>query len=330
MKYTNLGNTGLRVSRLCLGVMMYGTKEWLSYAVPEDEARPFIKAALEGGINFFDTADLYHAGRNEELLGRALNDFTDHREDVVIATKLYFGTAERKENRWGLSRKHIMDAVDQSLRRLNTDYIDLYQIHRWDYATPIEETLEALTDIIRAGKVRYIGASATWAWQLERAINVAEKNGFAKFVSMQNRYNLVAREEEREMIPLCRDRNIAVIPFEPLAVGFLSGNRNKDGSVNTERAERWTAIRNLSPAEEENDFAILDRVLEVARRYGKSPTQISLAWLLAQKGVTAPIVGATKMNHVDQLLELPDIALEQADIDYLSEPYIPHRVTSHA
>lgn len=328
MKYTNLGNTGLRVSQICFGVMTYGNPEQRPWAIPEEEARPFIRKAFEGGINFFDTAEVYQDGESEEILGRALNDIVDHREDVVIATKVFSGTAGRKRNRWGLSRKHIMYEVDQSLKRLGTDYIDLYQIHRWDYKTPIEETLEALTDCIRAGKVRYIGASSMWAWQLERALGTAERNGFAKFVSMQNHYNLVYREEEREMIPLCRDRGIGLIPWSPLARGFLGGNRSRDGATHSKRAETDRAFR-AAAAEEENNFDILDRLIEVAKRHGKSPAQIALAWMLSQPGLTAPIVGATKMEQLEQSLEAPDIELPQEDVAYLSELYIPHTISGH-
>ncbi|MFQ5660736.1 MAG: aldo/keto reductase [Gammaproteobacteria bacterium] len=328
MKYVNLGNSGLRVSRICFGVMTYGSKEKRPWALSEDEARPYIRKALEGGINFFDTAEMYQNGESEEILGRALRDYASHREDVIIASKVFSGTVNRKENRFGLSRKHILHQIDQSLRRLQTDYIDLYQTHRWDYNTPIEETLDALNDVVHSGKVRYIGASSMWAWQFERALNTSNQYGYAGFISMQNYYNLVYREEEREMIPLCRDRGIGIIPWSPLARGFLGGNLNKDGSGNTIRGQTDKLFK-AEGRDLENDYEILDRVNEVAEQQGKSPAQIALAWLLAQPGLTAPITSATQMEHLEQAIAAVDIELTQEQIDYLAEPYQPHVVIGH-
>ncbi len=290
MQYTNLGRSGLRVSRICFGAMSFGTQR--AWTLSEDKAKPLVKKALEAGVNFFDTANVYSAGESEEILGRALKEYAAHREDVVIATKVFFsaaGIADRKENRWGLSRKHILYEVDQSLKRLGTDYIDLYQIHRLDPRPPIEETLDALDACVRAGKVRYIGASSMWAWQFERALATSERLGLAKFVSMQNHYNLVYREEEREMLPLCRERGIGVIPWSPLARGFLAGNRTREGGK-TARAKTDEFFQ-VPPADYENDFQVLERVVELAERHGKPPAVIALSWLLAQPGVTAPILG---------------------------------------
>ncbi|MGE0387903.1 MAG: aldo/keto reductase [Gammaproteobacteria bacterium] len=328
MKFANLGASGLRVSRLCFGIMTFGNTDSRKWALPESEGFAFIGRALEGGINFFDTAEVYQNGQSEEILGRALRHFGVHREDVVIATKVWGGTVGRRENRWGLSRKHILHEVDQSLRRLQTDYIDLYQIHRWDNHVPIEETLEALNDTVRAGKVRYIGASSMWAWQFERALGISERNGWAKFVSMQNFYNLVYREEEREMNPLCRDRGVGLIPWSPLARGFLGGNQARDRGALTPRAQT-DKVFEIAPRDLENNFDILDRVIEVGKRHGRSPAQVSMAWLLAQPGVVAPITSATKIAQLDDVLGAVDFALPQQDLDYLGELYQPHRVTGH-
>jgi aryl-alcohol dehydrogenase (NADP+) len=325
MQYVNLGQSGLRVSRLCFGAMSFGTKR--PWTVGEDEARRFVKKALEGGINFFDTAEVYALGESEEILGRALKEYVSHREDVVIATKVFGGTVDRKENRWGLSRKHILYEVDQSLKRLGTDYIDLYQIHRLDARTPIEETLDALTDTVRAGKVRYIGASSMWAWQFERALNASDKHGYAKFVSMQNHVNLVYREEEREMLPLCRERGIGVIPWSPLARGFLGGNRGREGAK-TQRAKTDEFFQ-VPPSDLENDFEIFARVQELSERHKKPTAVIALSWLLAQPGITAPIVGATKLEQLEQSLSAVDFTLSADEIKYLGELYRPHQVRGH-
>lgn len=329
MDYVNLGTSGLRVSRLCFGAMSFGTKR--AWTLGEADAKPFVRRALEAGINFFDTADVYANGESEEILGRALKAYASHREDVVIATKVFFGSGgfeARKENRWGLSRKHILHEVDQSLKRLGTDYIDLYQIHRLDLRTPIAETLDALTDTVRAGKVRYIGASSMWAWQFERALNTSERYGFAKFVSMQNHVNLVYREEEREMLPLCRDRGVGVIPWSPLARGFLAGNRTREGG-RTARAKSDEFFQ-VPPADLENDFQILERVKELAERHGKPMAVIALSWLLAQPGITAPIVGATRLEQLEQSLTAVDFKLSEEEIKYLSELYRPHQVRGHS
>lgn len=328
MEYVNLGHSGLRVSRLCFGAMSFGTQR--AWTLNEEAAKPFVKKALEAGVNFFDTANVYSGGESEEILGHALKEFAEHREDVVIATKVFFsaaGITNRKENRWGLSRKHILYEVDQSLKRLGTDYIDLYQIHRLDPRTPIAETLDALDTCVRAGKVRYIGASSMWAWQFERALETSERHGFAKFVSMQNHYNLAYREEEREMLPLCRDRGIGVIPWSPLARGFLAGNRTREGAK-TERAKS-DEFFNVPPADLENDFEVLDRVRELGERHGKPPAVIALSWLLAQPGLTAPIVGATKLAQLEQSLTAADFKLTEDEIKYLSDAYRPHNVRGH-
>jgi aryl-alcohol dehydrogenase (NADP+) len=308
--------------------MSFGTQR--AWTLGEDKAKPLVKTALEAGVNFFDTANAYSSGESEAILGRALKEYAGHREDVVIATKVFFsaaGFADRKENRWGLSRKHILYEVDQSLKRLGTDYIDLYQIHRLDPRVPIEETLGALDTCVRAGKVRYIGASSMWAWQFERALATSEKLGLAQFVSMQNHVNLVYREEEREMLPLCRERGVGVIPWSPLARGFLAGNRTREGGKTT-RAKSDEFFQ-VPPADYENDFQVLDRVQELAERHGKPPAVIALSWLLAQPSVTAPILGATKLEQLEQSLTAVDFALSDEEIKYLSEPYRPHQIRGH-
>jgi aryl-alcohol dehydrogenase-like predicted oxidoreductase len=323
MQYVNLGRTGLRVSRLCLGTMTYGDPAWRSWVLPEEAGRPFIKRALEAGINFFDTADMYSSGVSEEVVGRAVRDFAARRDDVVIATKVFFAMSDGPNDR-GLSRKHILAAIDNSLRRLGTDYIDLYQIHRWDRHTPIEETLLALHDVVRAGKARYIGASSMWAWQFAKTLQIAERHGWTRFVSMQNHYNLVYREEEREMLPLCREEGIGVIPWSPLARGFLAGNRRREDLGDTARAKADDIAQKLYYAD--SDFRIVDRVVELANARGVTPAQIALAWILHQPGVTAPIVGASKMEQLDQALATLDIALSEEERRLLEEPYEPHTV----
>ena len=328
MEYVKLGRSGLKVSRICLGTMTYGSRDWQKWALPEDESRPFIQRALELGINFFDTADVYSHGVSEEIVGRALKDYA-RREEVVLATKVFFPMSDDPNDR-GLSRKHILDSIDRSLKRLGTDYVDLYQIHRWDYETPIEETLEALHDVVRAGKARYIGASSMFAWQFCKAQYIAAMNGWTAFVSMQNHYNLIYREEEREMIPLCRDLGVGLIPWSPLARGFLAGNRRRedgDKSGPTLRAQTDELLH--SRYYRDNDFAVVDRVVELAQRLGHSPAQIALAWLLHQPGITAPIIGASKLNHLEELVAALDIALSEEDIAFLEEPYQPHPVVGH-
>jgi aryl-alcohol dehydrogenase-like predicted oxidoreductase len=327
MQYVRLGSTGLKVSRICLGTMTYGSKQWREWVLEEEESRPFIQRALEAGINFFDTADMYSDGVSEEILGRALKAFGPSRDKVVIATKVYQPMGEDPNLR-GLSRKHILHAIDDSLRRLGTDYVDLYQIHRFDYETPIEETLEALHDIVRMGKALYIGASSMYAWQFAKMLYKAEQLGLTRFVTMQNHYNLVYREEEREMLPLCREEAIGVIPWSPLARGFLAGNRGRGDHGETLRSQTDDISRMLY--NQDSDFEVVNRVTEIAQRRGVSNAQVALAWLLAQPGVTSPIVGASKMSHLDDALAAVNLKLETAEIKALEEPYVPHRVAGHA
>ena len=326
MEYTNLGKTGLKVSRICLGMMTYGDPNWRDWILTEDEGRPFIKKAIESGINFFDTADMYSVGVSEEVTGRLLREFAP-RDEVVVATKVYMPMKEDVNAR-GLSRKHIMDAIDNSLRRLNMDYVDLYQIHRWDYTTPIEETMEALNDVVRAGKARYIGASSMFAWQFAKAQHVAERNGWSRFVSMQNHYNLVYREEEREMNPLCLDQGVGLIPWSPLARGFLAGNRKKAGDGPTKRAKSDGIADRLYF--QEGDFEVVDRAVELAEKRGVTSAQIALAWLLHKPAMTAPIIGASKMPHLEQAVAAVDIKLSEEEMAYLEEPYRPHPILGHA
>ncbi len=324
MQYVRLGNTGLQVSRLALGCMSYGvpsrgTHPW---TLDEEASRPFLKRALEAGINFLDTANSYSDGTSEEIVGRAVRELT-RRDEVVIATKVYHRTRPEPNGR-GLSRKAILVELDASLKRLGTDYIDLYQIHRWDYETPIEETLEALHDAVKAGKVRYLGASSMFAWQFCKALGVSERRGWARFVSMQNHYNLIYREEEREMIGLCRAEGVAVIPWSPLARGRLA--RPWDDRAGTERAATDEFGKTLYARTEDADRAVIERVGEVAAARGASRAQIALAWLLAKPGVTAPIIGATKPRHLDDALAALEIELSTAEIASLEAPYIPHPV----
>ena len=321
MQYVSLGTTGLKVSRLCLGTMTYGSTSWRPWVLDEEAARPFFKRAIEVGINFFDTADMYSVGMSETIVGRALREFS-RRDDVVIATKVFFPMGPGPNDR-GLSRKHIMLAIEASLRRLSTDYIDLYQIHRLDPETPIEETLEALHDVVKSGKALYIGASSMYGWQFAKMLHVAESRGWTRFVSMQNHYNLIYREEEREMIPLCIDEGMAVIPWSPLARGFLAGNRSRA----TERGKTDEIAQGFYVAE--SDFTIADRVAEVAKKRGVGAAQIALAWILHKPGVTAPIIGASKIEHLDQSIAALDIGLEETEIKYLEEAYQPHPVIGH-
>ena len=325
MDYTRLGKTGLKVSRICLGCMTYGTPQWRDWVLDEEASRPFIRRALELGINFFDTADMYSLGVSEEVVGRALKDFA-RRDEVVLATKVYFPLGDAPNSR-GLSRTHVFDAIDASLRRLGVDHVDLYQIHRFDGETPIAETLEALHDLVRAGKTRYIGASSMYAWQFAKALYLADLHGWTRFVSMQNHYNLVYREEEREMLPLCREEGIGVIPWSPLARGFLAGNRQRDGETVTRRAKGDTYSHNLYRQPE--DFDVADRVAAAAERRGVKPTQIALAWLLHQPAVTAPIIGATKLAHLEDAVAALEIRLSDEERGELEEPYKPHPVLGH-
>ncbi len=326
MKYVTLGSTGLKVSRICLGTMTYGSKKWREWVLEEEESRPFIRRALELGINFFDTADMYSLGVSEEIVGRALKDFAS-RDRVVIATKV-FNPMGDDPNQRGLSRKHILHAIDDSLRRLQTDYVDLYQIHRFDYETPIEETLEALDDVVKSGKALYIGASSMFAWQFAKMLYKAGERGLTRFVAMQNHYNLVYREEEREMLPLCREEGIAVIPWSPLARGFLAGNRRPEDRGETVRSKTDDFAHRLYY--QESDFAVVERVSGIARRRGVSNAQIALAWLLQQPGVTAPIVGASKMRHLEDAVAALDLKLDGAEIKALEDPYQPHGVLGHS
>jgi len=325
MDYVRLGRTGLKVSRLCLGAMTYGTPEWRPWVLDEAASRPFIKRAIEHGINFFDTADMYSRGVSEQVLGRALKEFTT-RDQVVVATKAFYPLTEGP-NTGGLSRRHLFDAIDGSLRRLGVDHVDLYQIHRFDYDTPIEETLEALHDIVKAGKARYIGASSMFAWQFMKMLAVSAAHGWTRFVSMQNHYNLVYREEERDMLPLCREEGIGVIPWSPLARGFLAGNRRGEQRGETVRAQTDDFAHKLYYAD--TDFTIADRVVELAGRRGVKPTQVALAWLLAKPGVTAPIIGASKLPHLEEAVGALDLKLDATEIAFLEEPYTPHPVLGH-
>ena len=322
MEYVKLGRTGLEVSRICLGCMSYGVPDRGNHAwsIDEAESRPFIQRALEGGINFFDTANRYSLGSSEEILGRAIKDFT-RRDEVVIATKVY-GRMRPGPNGGGLSRKAILREIDDSLRRLGTDYVDLYQIHRWDYGTPIEETLEALHDIVKAGKVRYIGASSMHAWQFARALGVSERHGWTRFVSMQNLVNLLYREEEREMLPLCAAEGIGVIPWSSQARGRLT----RDWDYTSIRTETDDAHRRLFGKSAEADRKVVDCVAKVAAARGIPRAQVALAWLLAKPVITAPIVGATKLPHLDDALASVNVKLSTDEISFLEEPYVPHAV----
>ncbi len=325
MRYVNLGNTGLRVSRLCLGMMSYGAHPERPWALPEADAEPIIRRAVEAGITFFDTADVYNGGESEVVTGRILPQLLS-REELVIATKVH-GRTMPGENGRGLSRKHVMASIDGSLQRLGLDYVDLYQIHRWDYSTPIEETMEALHDVVKAGKARYIGASSMFAWQFAKAQAVAGRNGTTSFVSMQNHYNLVYREEEREMIPQCIDQDVAVLPWSPLARGLLAGNRTREGEKLTTRAGTDPFAESLYVPE--LDFSVVDRLNDVAAERGVPGPQVALAWLLQRPGVTAPIVGATKVGHLEDALAAEGLELSPAEAARLEEPYLPHAVSGH-
>ncbi|MGA2588630.1 MAG: aldo/keto reductase [Bryobacteraceae bacterium] len=327
MDYVNLGSTGLKVSRICLGAMTYGSKRWREWVLEEEESRPFIRRALELGINFFDTADMYSLGASEEILGRALKDFGPSRDRVAIATKVFNAMGDDPNQR-GLSRKHIRHAIDDSLRRLGTDYVDLYQIHRFDYETPIEETLEALDDVVRTGKALYIGASSMFAWQFAKMLYTADELGLTRFVTMQNHYNLIYREEEREMIPLCREERIGIIPWSPLARGFLAGNRRKEDFGETVRSKTDEYAHGMYY--QPSDFAVVDRVGEIARQRGVPNARVALAWVLQQPGVTAPIVGASKMEHLEDAIAALSLKLEQRELQALADPYQPHRVLGHS
>ena len=321
MNYTNLGKAGVKVSRICLGCMSYGLEE-RKWGLNEEQGRPFIKHALELGINFFDTANMYGNGRSEEVLGRALRDFAK-REEVVIASKVYFPMRPDVNGR-GLSRKAIMTEIDHSLRRLGMDYVDLYQIHRWDYDTPIEETLEALHDVVKSGKVRYIGASSMFAWQFCKALYLADLHSWTRFVSMQPHYNLLNREEEREMLPLCLAEGIGVLPWSPLARGRLA--RSWEAQSSTTRGQTDEYGKKLYSGTEELDKQVVDRVGEIAKARDVPRAQIALAWLLHKPAVTAPIVGATKSHHFDDAVAAVDVKLSDAEIKGLEVPYVTHPI----
>jgi 1-deoxyxylulose-5-phosphate synthase len=330
MDYLRLGSTGMQVSRICLGMMSYGSQNERSWHLDEAAAEPIVRAAADGGVTFFDTADTYSGGVSEEFTGRLLSRVFPRRDDYVLATKVYFpvGGDEadgRGANDRGLSRKHILSAIDASLRRLGTDYVDLYLIHRWDGQTPIEETMGALHEVVQTGKARYLGASSMFAWQFAKAQHTAERHGWTRFSAMQNHYNLLYREEEREMIPLCQDQGVAVLPYSPLARGVLAGNRSRDG-------ERRTARSGADPLSDERyrgsaDFDVTDRLAEVAKERGVPPAQLALAWLLGRPGVTAPLVGATKLRHITDALAATGLRLTTGEAQRLEEPYIPHPVT---
>jgi 1-deoxyxylulose-5-phosphate synthase len=322
MEYANLGRCGLKVSRVCLGMMTYGTPGWRDWVLDEAASRPFIVRALEGGINFFDTADVYSQGASEEILGRAVRELA-RRDELVIATKAFFPMRDGP-NAGGLSRKHLFEAVDASLRRLGTDYIDLYQIHRWDESTPPEEVLRALDDIVRAGKVRYLGASSMGAWQFARALYLADRHGWSRFVSMQNHYNLAYREEEREMLPLCRAEGIGVIPWSPLARGLLCGTRQRGLVGDTKRAGSDAFAKQLYF--HDADFDVADRVVEIAWQRSIPAAQVALAWLWQQPGVVAPIIGATRLEHLDEAIDALGVRLTPEECQRLEAPYVPHPV----
>lgn len=322
MEYVKLGNTGMDVSRLCLGCMSFGdpargNHQWV---LNEEKSRPMIKKALELGINFFDTANVYSDGTSEEIIGRALKDYSK-RDEVVIATKVH-GRMHQGPNGAGLSRKAIMSEIDNSLKRLGTDYVDLYQIHRWDYDTPIEETMEALHDVVKAGKARYIGASSMYAWQFQKALHIAEKNGWTRFVSMQNYLNLLYREEEREMLPLCKEEKIGVIPWSPMARGRLT----RDWDATTARSETDEFGKYLYVKTADSDRLVVARVAQIAEKLDVPRGQIALAWVLQKDMVTAPIIGATKMSHIEDAVAALEVKLSPEEIAFLEEPYVPHPV----
>ena len=326
MEYIRLGQTGLKVSRLCMGMMTYGDPKWRPWVLPAADARPFVIRALELGINFFDTADMYSLGASEQVTGQLLRELA-RRDEVVIATKV-FSPMGPGPNERGLSRAHILDSIDASLKRLGLDYVDLYQIHRYDPDTPIEETLQTLHEVVQAGKARYIGASSMYAWQFARMLHVSQAHGWARFVSMQNHYNLVYREEEREMLPLCRAEGVGIIPWSPLARGFLAGNRTRTEDTATMRAQTDDFAQSMYYRD--NDFAVVDQLKQVAAARGVAPAQIALAWVLAQPGVTAPIIGASRIEQLDELGAALSITLSQDECNALEKLYQPHPVLGHS
>jgi 1-deoxyxylulose-5-phosphate synthase len=322
MKYARLGSSGLKVSRICLGMMSYGNPASRAWFLEEDAAEPIVRRAVEAGVTFFDTADIYSQGVSEEITGRLLAKLFPRRDDFVLATKVYFPTGEGPNDR-GLSRKHVLAAIDASLRRLRTDYVDLYQIHRWDSETPIAETMGALHEVVQAGKARYIGASSMFAWQFAKAQYTAEARGWTRFASMQNHYNLVYREEEREMIPFCLDQGVGVLPWSPLARGLLAGGGNR-------RTTRAESDRYAGELYDEADLDVVEAVQAVAKERGLPPARIALAWLLAKPAVTAPIVGATKLGHLDDAVAAVDVTLSDEEVARLEAPYRPHPVRGHS
>jgi len=331
MSTVSLGNTGVKISRICLGMMTYGAKSWREWVLEEADARPFVKAAVEGGINFFDTADVYSLGESERITGKLLREFQPRREELVIATKVFNPMSDSANDR-GLSRKHIMASIDASLKRLGVDYVDLYQIHRFDKNTPIEETCDALNDVVKAGKALYLGASSMYAWQFQKMLNFQAANGLARFVTMQNHYNLVYREEEREMIPLCLDQKIGCIPWSPLARGFLTGSRKRGDEQDHKKAETLRARTDdfghglyYRPT----DFDIVERVLELAAQRNVKPAQIALAWVLSKPGICAPIVGASKLYQLEDALGALDVKLTPEEINRLEQHYEAHPVLGH-
>jgi len=326
VEYARLGSTGLKVSRICLGMMSYGDPKWREWVLGEDEAERFVQRAAELGVNFFDTADAYSQGVSEEMTGRVLRRTFRDREDYVLATKV-FNPMGDGPNDGGLSRKHVLAGIDASLRRLDVDYVDLYQIHRWDPDTPIEETMEALHDVVRAGKARYLGASSMYAWQFAKAQHAADRLGLTRFVSMQNHWNLVYREEEREMVPLCLDQGVGLIPWSPLARGLLAGSRGRDGVRNTTRSTTDPFADSLY---DEADFDVVDAVAAVAGARGVPAAQVALAWLLGRRGVAAPIVGATKLTHLDDAVAAVELELTDDEVKQLEAPYVPHPIRGHA
>ncbi len=327
MDYVNLGQSGIQVSRICLGCMTYGSSRWRPWVLDEDASRPFFRQAWEAGINFFDTADMYSDGASEVVLGNALQELAIPREKVVIATKV-FNPMGPTANERGLSRKHIRHAIDASLKRLQLDYVDLYQIHRFDPTTPIEETLEALDLVVRQGKALAIGASSMFAWQMAKMLRVSDDLTLSRFVTMQNHYNLIYREEEREMIPLCRDEGIGLLPWSPLARGFLAGNRTREKQGETSRAKTDDYAHKMYY--DESDFSVVERLTWVAEQRGVNNAQVALAWILAQPGVTAPIVGASKPKHLADAIAALEIELTPDELKALEEPYRPHRILGHS
>ena len=328
MNYVPLGTTGVRVSPICLGMMTYGSKKWREWVLEEEEARPFAKRSIEAGINFFDTADMYSVGESEKITGKLLREFQPRREELVIATKVYQPMSSAPNDR-GLSRKHIMASIDSSLKRLGVDYVDLYQTHRFDPDTPIEETCEALNDVVKAGKALYLGASSMYAWQFLKTLNFQRQHGLARFATMQNHYNLVYREEEREMIPLCLDQGVGCIPWSPLARGFLTGTRRReDGKSETTRAR--TDDFGHSLYYRDTDWTVVDRVKSIAEARGVKPAQVALAWVMAKPGISSPIIGASKMYQLDEALGALDLKLSDEEMKRLEEPYEAHPILGHS